>query len=265
MKEINYRLEKLNFDGPLSLLLHLIEKNKVDIYDIPIFDITSQYMEYIRQMEIRDMDIISDFLVMAATLMDIKAKMLLPKEIDEETGEELDPRAELVERLIQYKNFKFLSHELEKMEDNASMYLYKDASIPDEVLSYRPKADIQELLKGIDLDRLRVVFIDIMKRKENSIDTLRADFGIIKKERVSLGSRIKSLISYARKKKKFSFKQLFENETTKMDVVVSFLALLELMKAGKLYAVQNNLNDEIEIEITSEDIDDMDLKNIMDE
>ncbi len=265
MKEINYKLEKLNFDGPLSLLLHLIEKNKIDIYDIPIIEITGQYMEYIRQMEIRDMEIISDFLVMAATLMDIKAKMLLPKEIDEETGEELDPRAELVERLIQYKKFKFLSHELEKLEDEAGRYLYKDASIPAEVISYKPKADIYELLNGIDLERLREVFVDIMKRKENSIDTQRADFGIIKKERVSLGSRIRSLISYARKKKRFSFNQLLENEATKMDVVVSFLALLELMKAGKLYAVQNNMNDEIEIEVTSEDIDDMDLSNIMDE
>ncbi|MDO4438793.1 MAG: segregation/condensation protein A [Eubacteriales bacterium] len=265
MKEINYKLEKLNFDGPLSLLLHLIEKNKVDIYDIPIFEITAQYMEYIRQMEVRDMEIISDFLVMAATLMDIKAKMLLPKEIDEETGEEVDPRAELVERLIQYKKFKFLSHELEKLEDEASMYLYKDASIPAEVMSYRPKPDISELLNGIDLEKLRMVFIDVMKRKENSIDTLRADFGVIKRERISLGSKIKSLINYAREKRRFSFKQLLDNEAGRMEVVVSFLALLELMKAGKLYAVQNNLNDEIEIEVRSEELEDVDLSDIMDE
>ena len=91
--ELEFKLEK--FEGPLDLLLHLIDKNKVDIYDIPIADITDQYMEYVRQMEEEDMDVMSEFLVMAATLLDIKCRMLLPKEVNEE-GEEEDPRAELV-------------------------------------------------------------------------------------------------------------------------------------------------------------------------
>ena len=94
------------FEGPLDLLLHLIEKNKIDIYDIPIVEITSQYMEYIRQMEREDLNVMSEFLVMAATLLDIKCRMLLPKEINEE-GEEEDPRAELVEQLLQYKMYKY--------------------------------------------------------------------------------------------------------------------------------------------------------------
>ena len=92
--ELEFKLEK--FEGPLDLLLHLIDKNKVDIYDIPIADITDQYMEYVRQMEEEDMDVMSEFLVMAATLLDIKCRMLLPKEVNEE-GEEEDPRAELVQ------------------------------------------------------------------------------------------------------------------------------------------------------------------------
>ena len=94
--ELEFKLEK--FEGPLDLLLHLIDKNKVDIYDIPIADITDQYMEYVRQMEEEDMDVMSEFLVMAATLLDIKCRMLLPKEVNEE-GEEEDPRAELVQKL----------------------------------------------------------------------------------------------------------------------------------------------------------------------
>ena len=99
------------FEGPLDLLLHLIEKNKIDIYDIPIVEITNQYMEYIKAMQKEDLNIMSEFLVMAATLLDIKCRMLLPKEVNEE-GEEEDPRQELVEQLLEYKMYKFMSYEL---------------------------------------------------------------------------------------------------------------------------------------------------------
>ena len=99
------------FEGPLDLLLHLIEKNKIDIYDIPIVEITEQYLDYIRQMETEDMNVMSEFLVMAATLIDIKCKMLLPKEVNED-GEEEDPRAELVQKLLEYKMYKYMSFEL---------------------------------------------------------------------------------------------------------------------------------------------------------
>lgn len=95
------------FEGPLDLLLHLIDKNKIDIYDIPIVEITEQYMEYIRQMQQEDLNIVSEFMVMAATLLDIKCKMLLPKEINEE-GEEEDPREELVQQLLEYKMYKYM-------------------------------------------------------------------------------------------------------------------------------------------------------------
>ena len=99
---------KLNvFEGPLDLLLHLIDKNKIDIYDIPIVEITDQYMEYLHSMEKEDLGVMSEFLVMAATLLDIKCKMLLPKEINEE-GEEEDPRAELVQKLLEYKMYKYV-------------------------------------------------------------------------------------------------------------------------------------------------------------
>lgn len=100
IKQMGIPVKLQVFEGPLDLLLHLIEKNKIDIYDIPIVEITSQYMEYIRQMEREDLNVMSEFLVMAATLLDIKCRMLLPKEINEE-GEEEDPRAELVEQLLQ--------------------------------------------------------------------------------------------------------------------------------------------------------------------
>ena len=102
--DFSYKLE--SFEGPLDLLLHLIEKNKVNIYDIPIAMITEQYLEYVKHMEEESLDVVSEFLVMAATLLDIKAKMLLPKEVNEE-GEEEDPRSELVARLLEYKTYKY--------------------------------------------------------------------------------------------------------------------------------------------------------------
>ena len=99
------------FEGPLDLLLHLIDKNKINIYDINIVEITAQYMEYISMMQTHDLEVVSEFMVMAATLLDIKAKMLLPREVNEE-GEEEDPRRELVEQLLEYKMYKYASYEL---------------------------------------------------------------------------------------------------------------------------------------------------------
>ena len=128
---------KINvFEGPLDLLLHLIEKNKIDIYDIPIVEITDQYMEYIHSMEKEDLGVMSEFLVMAATLLDIKCKMLLPKEVNEE-GEEEDPREELVQKLLEYKMYKYMSYELKDKMDGAVGVFYKGSTVPDEVMKYR--------------------------------------------------------------------------------------------------------------------------------
>ena len=112
------------FEGPLDLLLHLIDKNKIDIYDIPIAEITAQYMDYVDAMDKEDLDVVSEFLVMAATLLDIKARMLLPKEKNEE-GEEEDPRTELVERLLEYRKYKYMSGELRDMSVGSDHIIYK--------------------------------------------------------------------------------------------------------------------------------------------
>lgn len=142
------------FEGPLDLLLHLIEKNKIDIYDIPIVEITEQYMEYIRQMQEENLNIMSEFMVMAATLLDIKCKMLLPKEVTEE-GEEKDPREELVQQLLEYKMYKYMSYELRDRMADASRCVYRAESMPKEVLEYRPPVDIQELIGDLTLAKLQ--------------------------------------------------------------------------------------------------------------
>ena len=123
---INVKLQV--FEGPLDLLLHLIDKNKVNIYDIPIAMITEQYMEYVNQMDKEDLNVVSEFLVMAATLLDIKSKMLLPKEVNEE-GVEEDPRAELVEKLLEYKLFKYMSYELKDRQIDAERAFYKEPTV----------------------------------------------------------------------------------------------------------------------------------------
>ncbi|MCB6611136.1 segregation/condensation protein A [[Clostridium] symbiosum] len=242
---ISYKLE--NFEGPLDLLLHLIEKNKVSIYDIPIVLITQQYLDYVSQMEKTDLDIVSEFLVMAATLIDIKSRMLLPAQEEEEEDEE-DPRAELVRRLLEYKTYKYMAQELEEREQDAERLLFKDPTIPKEVLKYEPPVDLDSLLDGLTLAKLQSIFDSVMKRKEDKIDPVRSNFGTIRKEPVSLEQKIGSVMQYARKHRTFSFRQILEKQTGRLEVVVTFLAVLELMKMGKICLTQEALFDDMYIE-----------------
>lgn len=242
---ISYKLE--HFEGPLDLLLHLIEKNKVSIYDIPIVLITEQYLEYVSNMETEDLNVVSEFLVMAATLIDIKCRMLLPVEVNEE-GEEEDPRAELMARLLEYKMYKYMAQELQELEDHAEKHLYKVPTIPKEVEKYEEPVDLDQLLDGLTLAKLQSIFESIMKRQESKIDPIRSKFGTIRREPVSLEQKVGSVMAYARKNRKFSFRQLLERQADKLEVVVTFLAVLELMKMGKIHLTQEHLFDDMNIE-----------------
>ena len=153
------------FEGPLDLLLHLLDKNKVNIYDIPIVEITNQYMEYIREMKRQDLNVMSEFLVMAATLIDIKSKMLLPaKETEEEEAE--DPRAELVEQLLEYKMYKCISYELKDRQMDAEKVMFKEPTIPDEVAAYEEPVDLEELMADVTLKKLNDIFKSIMRKRK---------------------------------------------------------------------------------------------------
>lgn len=237
------------FEGPLDLLLHLIESNKIDIYDIPIVMITDQYMEYIRTMETKDLNTMSEFLVMAATLLEIKAKLLLPAEVDEE-GEEIDPRAELAERLLEYKMYKYMAYELKDRQSLAARVLYKEATIPDEVASYIEPVDLEELVGDLTLQKLNEIFKSILRRQEDKIDPVRSKFGDIEKEEVSLEDKMTSVETYLKGHRRFSFRNLLEQEAKKsrLHVIVTFLAVLELMKTGRLTVQQEETFGEILIE-----------------
>ena len=241
------------FEGPLDLLLHLIEKNKVDIYDIPIVEITNQYMEYIRGMQHEDLNIMSEFLVMAATLLDIKCRMLLPKEVNEE-GEEEDPRQELVEQLLEYKMYKFMSYELKDRELDGDRVMYKSATIPDEVKGYVPPVNLDELLGDLTLVQLNRIFKEVMKRQESKVDPVRSKFGKIEKEEVTLPDKLDYVMEYARSHRKFGFRALLKKQSSKVQVVVTFLAILQLMKEGVIFIEQDQPFDEIMITSKVEEV-----------
>ena len=213
------------FEGPLDLLLHLIDKNKIDIYDIPIVEITNQYMDYIKAMEREDLNIMSEFLVMAATLLDIKCRMLLPKEVTED-GEEEDPRQELVEQLLEYKMYKFMSYELKDRETDSEGILDK-------------------LLGDLTLAKLNRIFKDVMRRQVDKVDPVRSKFGKIEKEEVTLTDKLGYVYEYAKEHRNFSFRSLLTKQSSKTQVVVTFLAILQMMKEGQISINQEQPFDDI--------------------
>ncbi len=243
------------FEGPLDLLLHLIEKNKIDIYDIPIVEITDQYMEYIRQMQKQDLNVVSEFLVMAATLIDIKARMLLPPEVNEE-GEEEDPRAELVQQLLEYKMYKYMSYELKDRQIYAGKSLFKPPTLPDEVKNYKEPVDLEELTKDVDLKKLYEIFRSMQRRQADKIDPIRSKFGTIEKEEISLDEKMVYVQKYAKRNRQFSFRNLLKKQHSKTELIVTFLSILELMKDGQIHIQQDKLFDDIIItsEIAEESV-----------
>ena len=236
---ISVKLEA--FEGPLDLLLHLIDKNKLNIYDIPITLITDQYMEYINAMEEKDLEIMSEFLVMAATLIHIKSKMLLPKEEKVMEEEEEDPRRELVERLLQYKMYKYMSYELKDKHIDAEKVVFKSPSIPDVIKDFKEDINIEELLGDLTLDKLHQIFQSVIKKQTDKIDPIRSKFGKIEREEVNLSKKLLEIMNYGLMYRTFSFRDLLSRQSSKMDVIVTFLAVLELMKIGNITIVQEEV------------------------
>ena len=234
------------FEGPLDLLLHLIEKNKVNIYDIPIVTITEQYLEYIRGMDTEDMNVMSEFLVMAATLLDIKCRMLLPAQVNEE-GEEEDPRTELVQRLLEYKLYKYMSFELKDMQADAQHAMYKEPTLPPEVADYKPPLDYEELIGDMTLNKLNEIFRQMMKRTVDRVDPIRSRFGKIEKDEIDHDAKEAYILNYITMCKEFRFRELLEKQKSKMEMIVSFMVVLELMKLGKITIRQDKMFYEIYI------------------
>ncbi|CAM3569713.1 segregation and condensation protein A [Marinicrinis lubricantis] len=242
---IHYKLEA--FEGPLDLLLHLIDQAEVDIYDIPITVITEQYLDYIHSMQELDLEPTSEFLVMAATLLLIKSKMLLPKPpvIDlelEDMEEELDPRAELVEKLIEYKKYKDIAEHLRDKELARSLIYSKE---PMDLTPFVPEI-AENPVKGLHVADLMVAFQKALKKAVN-----RTSVAKIRRDEISVKDRIHEVIGLLEEQAehKLLFSKLIEEDGTREQLVVSFLAILELMKMKKVRCYQHRLFEDIVIEL----------------
>ncbi len=241
---MTYKVKLEIFEGPLDLLLYLIKKEEIDIYDIPIAKITDQYLEYMELMKLLDLNIAGEFLVMAATLIHIKSKMLLPPEqVEGEEKEEEDPRAELVKRLLEYKKFKEAASQLSQMESHHKHFFSRVG----------PGANIDELevTSGFfeaSLFDLITAFTKVLK------DVPKEAFHQVIKDEFTVSEKIHDILHMLVKSKVMYFNDLFKAARTKYEVITIFLALLELIKIMEVVVRQLTPFGEIEIIRNAESI-----------
>lgn len=243
------------FEGPLDLLLHLIEINKVDIYDIPVSEITDQYLAYIDRMGQENMDVTSEFLVMAATLLDIKSRMLLPRKESEKEEEEGDPRDELVRRLAEYKIYKLAASELRDFGVEASRNLYRSRDLPKEVEEYREPIDYGQLVGDTTLSKLHAIFSDVLKKYRDRHNPVRGGFGTIVREEISVEKRQLYIRAYLHEHRHTDFRSLLQDQESREGVIVTFLVVLELIKDGEIRVSQSESFGEITIDAAGEEKD----------
>lgn len=237
-----------NFEGPFDLLFHLIEKNQFSIYDIPINIITDQYMEYLFAMQELDLEVTSEFLVTAATLLHIKSGMLLPSR-KEEQQDEADPREELVARLLEYKKFKEFSSVLRQHEKEWSQAYYK---LP-EIIQVARKEETLELIPA-ELQRIYTELLEKNRKKMNlNVSNMNR---IIQHEKITLRSKMREIIRELLKRSRVKFSDLFSfAKKSPTDVITGFMAILELAKLKKVKLEQKKLFDEIYINKNEKSID----------
>ena len=229
-----YKIKLDKFEGPLDLLLFFIKRDELDIYDIPISSITKEFLEYVNLIKMLDLEVAGDFILMASTLMHIKARMLLPREIDEK-GEEIDPRAELVKALLEYKRYKEMSEELSFFESNQRMLKYRGNFSSD--LKEAPH-EFETLLKNVSI-------YDLAKAFKKAIEQVKeVPVHEIKKEIVSIDEQVDFIFGMLNDKGEIEFLILVKDLIEKIRIVVTFIALLELVKSGMIGIKESqNIND----------------------
>ncbi|WP_010273943.1 segregation and condensation protein A [Paenibacillus senegalensis] len=241
--KVTFKLE--SFEGPLDLLLHLIDQAEVDIYDIPIRMITDQYMEYLSMMQELELEVTSEFLVMAATLLSIKSKMLLPKppviEMDwEGYEEEEDPRAELIQKLIEYRKYKGIADHLKEKEIERSLIYTRE---PEDLTAYIPDVQVNPV-EGLHVADLVWAFKKALRKMAD-----RTRVSKIRRDEISVKDRISEIYEQlSGRKGKVLFSKLLAPGFSREELVVTFLALLELMKMKAIVCYQHRLFDDIVIQ-----------------
>ncbi len=232
-----------SFEGPLDLLLFLIKRDEIDIYDIPIARVTEQYLEQLRLMEMLDLEVAGDFLVMAATLMRIKAKLLLPRpELDEEEEEGGDPRDELVRRLLEYRRFKNAAAQLREKAENRLQLGGRSPAEVEEPSQDEPA----ELQIPVDLVGLLKTFADLIERAPSM-----EPYEVILDE-LTLEEKIEQIERDIDRNEQVEFQDLFGAEAKKMEMIVTFIAILELLRLQRIHLTQSGLFGRIWIRRRSE-------------
>ena len=235
-----------HFEGPLDLLCHLIEKNDIDIYDIPISEITSQYMDYLSAMKSLDMDVASEFLLMGATLVHIKSRMMLPgKKSDGTNGAEEDPREELVISLMRYKRCRVFANELRERRAK-----YEGARFRTRMTAKELGIDTKKISSDFEKEEFEKAIEEINNRNELRFNDISAKIKhILRRDKISVKERMKSLWLTITKRGKLFFSELFKGKKVeKMDRIVSFLAILELVRNNDITAEQKGSFEDILIE-----------------
>ncbi|MDQ0213745.1 segregation and condensation protein A [Oikeobacillus pervagus] len=234
---MQYKVKVDSFEGPLDLLLHLIQRLEIDIYNIPMADITEQYLMFVHTMKELELDIASEYLVMAATLLAIKSKMLLPKQeeelMDDEMEVEEDPRDELVERLIEYRKYKEVARKLkEKEQERGKLY----TKPPEDLSCYQENDESQPTELNVTIYDMLGAFNKLLRRKKFQKPLTTK----IKKQEISIETRMSEIIhELTNMQSRTRFSQLFPYED-KEHIVVTFLAVLELMKRNEIEVEQDN-------------------------
>jgi segregation and condensation protein A len=219
-----YKIHLDHFEGPLDLLLFFIKRDELNVYDIPIHKITQEFLEYVNLIKFLDLEIAGDFILMASTLMHIKVRLLLPKEIDEK-GVEIDPRAELVQRLLEYKRYKEMSEELGFYESNQRKVSFR-GNFSEDLKEAPPEYDI--LLKNVNVFDLAKVFKSVLDNVKQEV------FHEIKKVPVSIEDQMNFVLAKLEEHKELHFLSIVDEIREKIRLVVTFIALLELTKMGKI-------------------------------
>ncbi|HED06847.1 MAG TPA: segregation/condensation protein A [Ignavibacteria bacterium] len=229
-----YKIKLDQFEGPLDLLLFFIKRDELDIYDIPISKITKEFLEYVNLIKMLDLETAGDFILMASTLMRIKVRMLLPREIDEK-GEEIDPRSDLVQALLEYKKYKEVSEELSYMESKQRKLNFR-GNFQEDIKVTPPEYDT--LLKNITV-------FDLAKAFKSAIENIKPEFfHEVKKINITIDEQIKFILDNLLKDAEVNFLRLVADMHEKIRIVITFIALLELTKAGEIgLRISNNFND----------------------
>jgi len=237
---MTYRVKLDVFEGPFDLLLFLIRKNEVDIYDIPIHDIANQFLEYIELMKLLDLEIAGDFIEMVAILMNIKARMLLPRPLGVSEDEYEDPRTELVERLIEYKRFKDAAEEMSVFEEKRrQLYSRQYFLRPDT----KEELTNEEYLQNVSLFDLLLAF-------KKALDNMpKVTYHEVRKIEVTIEQQSEFILSAVSKQPMLLFSELVKDVKEKIIIIVTFVALLEMIKKRQISVRQSDVFDDIRIKL----------------